>query len=657
MSRGSRWFDRFRGQSTRPAKRMARRSLQVECLETRAVPATLTVTGTGDTIAVDGFITLREAITSVNAGANVNADVSASGYGSNDTIEFNISGTPGNVHTIQPQSALPTITAPVTIDGYSQLGASANTLATGSDAFLAIELDGTNAGFVAGLTISAGDSTIEGLIINRFTNEGLLIIGDGGNVIRGNFIGTDSTGKLDRGNGVTGVGLLSSNNTIGGTAAADRNLISGNDFGGISIVSSTAAGNVIQGNLIGTDDTAVATLQNTGTGIRILGGSGTLIGGTVSGAKNVIAFNSGAGVLLTSGAGSGHAIVGNSIHSNGGLGIDLNNDGPTANDTNDADTGPNALQNVPVITAAISDTNSTTISGTLQSTPNKSLVIELFSNTSADSSGFGEGQTSLGTVSVTTNAQGSGSFTFSSATPVNVGSAITATATEFLLNNTSEFSAAFGLGTPQQKFVQALYQDVLGRSGDFNNAADAAYWANVLTNGTQSRSQVATSIERSGEARARLVTGWYQTYLNRTPGASETQFWVNALQQPNKTDEQVLSQLLASDEFFNRAQTLIGSGTSTERYVRALYQVLLGRQASNAEVSFWDGLLPTAGRSGIVLSFLTSSEYRTLLFTSYYQSLLNRAPDAAGLQFWLSSGLDALRVRVGLEASGEYPPV
>src|SRR5882724_5462407 len=122
---------------------------------TAANGATITVTGTGDTVAVDGSVTLREAITSINNGANVNVDVVAVGaYGTSDTINFNIPG--AGVHTIQPTSALPTTTHPVVINGYSQPGASANTLPVGNNAVLLIEIDGSNAGIVPGGLLSIG---------------------------------------------------------------------------------------------------------------------------------------------------------------------------------------------------------------------------------------------------------------------------------------------------------------------------------------------------------------------------------------------------------------------------------------------------------------------------------------------------------------------
>ena len=132
---------------------------------------------------------LREAITAANAIIGT------------DRIEFNIPG--AGPHTIQPSPALPTITSPAIIDGYTQPGASLNTnaLELGSNAVLKIELDGTNAGASAnGLNITAGFSTVRGLIINRFTppeywagarNQ---LTTFGSNAIEGNFIGTDVTG-------------------------------------------------------------------------------------------------------------------------------------------------------------------------------------------------------------------------------------------------------------------------------------------------------------------------------------------------------------------------------------------------------------------------------------------------------------------------------
>jgi hypothetical protein len=137
-----------------------------------AQAAILTVTGTGDAIAVDGLVTLREAITSANNNASVNLDVLGEGTYGTDTISFNIPG--AGVHTITPAAALPAIADSVTIDGYTQPGSAANTQGSGDDAVLLIELNGADAGAANGLTITSGSSTVRGLAINRFTGAGVL---------------------------------------------------------------------------------------------------------------------------------------------------------------------------------------------------------------------------------------------------------------------------------------------------------------------------------------------------------------------------------------------------------------------------------------------------------------------------------------------------
>ena len=104
---------------------------------------------------------------------------------------------------------------------------------------------------------------------------------------------------------------------------------------------------------------------------------------------------------------TGNAILGNSIFANTGLGIDLTNNGVTANDAGDGDTGANNLQNFPVLTSAemVSSTQ-VTIVGTINSTANSQFRIEFFSNTAQDGTGHGEGQTYLGFVNVTTDGSG-----------------------------------------------------------------------------------------------------------------------------------------------------------------------------------------------------------------------------------------------------------
>ena len=144
--------------------------------------------------------------------------------------------------------------------------------------------------------------------------------------------------------------------------------------------------------------------------------------------------------------GTGNSITSNSISSNGGLGIDLvpagGSPGPTPNDAGDSDSGPNQLQNFPVITRAEVGDGSTIFEGTLESTPNTTFSIQVYRSTDCDPSGFGEGATRVLTTSATTDSSGNAAFSQTFSSEVPVGAAITATATD-PQSNTSEFSQCF----------------------------------------------------------------------------------------------------------------------------------------------------------------------------------------------------------------------
>jgi len=267
----------------------------------------------------------------------------------------------------------------------------------------------------------------------------ILGVGASANMVRGNFIGTDAAGGLDRGNSQHGVWIDGAPNTlVGGTSAAARNVISGNNATGVTIQDPGAAGNLVRGNRIGTNAAGNAALGNTSDGVRIGGNaSNNSIGGTAAGATNSIAYN-GAGVVIDSG--TGNSVLSNSIHSNTTLGINLGLDGVTANDAGDADSGANNLQNFPVLSSANSSSSSTTIVGTLNSAANTTFILQFFASAACDASGFGEGESFLGSFSVTTNGSGNASFNPATVSSGGVGTRwITATATD-PNGNTSEFS-------------------------------------------------------------------------------------------------------------------------------------------------------------------------------------------------------------------------
>jgi CSLREA domain-containing protein len=378
-----------------------------------------------------GACTLRAAIQQANASASAGAD----------TIEFDIAGS--GVKVISPATLLPKVTQPVIIDGYTQTGATENTKAVGNDAKLLVRLDKGTGAAGSGLWLDTNDSVVRGLSITGFSSGNGLIVGGDSNTVEGNFLGTDPSGTLAGVGNFTGVIVQSdsSNNLVGGTLPEARNIISGNGGAGVRInTDPNEEGNSVQGNYIGTTKGGTADLGNTSAGVIVnsFADSENLIGGTTRAAANTIAFN-GAGVEVGDGfVPVGISILGNSIFSNEGLGIDLNGDGITPNDgPGDVDTGPNNLQNFPVISSANTGRRATTIRGTLESIPAERYTIQFFSNPRDTRD---EGKKFIGEI-FRSDPDGDGviSFAFKPEKKVKAGLFVTATATHD--SDTSEFSA------------------------------------------------------------------------------------------------------------------------------------------------------------------------------------------------------------------------
>ena len=462
-----------------------------------ASAATFTVDDAGDAAdqsAGDGVCatasstcTLRAAIQEANALS-----------GGPHTIAFALAG--GGVRSIAPLSDLPVIMSDgLTIDGYTQPGAAPNTNATGAlDGVLLVELDGrglvidapdvTVRGLViggvpgAGIEVTGGlGSMIEGNFIGTDASgtaahgnaDGVLIAASavtvvltlGGSTpdarnlisgngtgfrvqttssavvsvdVSGNLIGTDGTASaaIPNGTGISAAGTAGDFITLSvgnDTNPAQQNVISGNAGVGISLGPRTN-NCFVQGNFIGTDASGSAALPNGLDGVEA--GAGPEFIGTMGGTGNVIAFNGGAGVSVSGGVGV--QVVGNSIFSNGGLGIDLGEDGVTANDPGDSDGGPNGSQNFPLLPAGLFP-GGASVSATLNSTPSASFHVEVFANDACDPSGNGEGQTFVGSQDVMTDGGGDASFTVPFAQTLPEGAILTATATG-PDGSTSEFS-------------------------------------------------------------------------------------------------------------------------------------------------------------------------------------------------------------------------
>ena len=393
--------------------------VRVEALEGRQLLSTLQVTNSADS----GAGSFRQAILDNDATPGLN------------TINFAIPG--AGVHTISLSTPLPAINNPAIVNATTQPGYAGTPL---------VELNGANISQqynVSGLVLSAGSSTVEGLTIDRFTGVGISVTGDG-NTISADFIGTDPTGTHASGNKSDGISIASRNNTIGGLVAGSRDVISGNNGSGIVLNYSGGqpSNNTIEGNLIGTDVTGMLDLGNGSAGVNVQS-SNNSIGGLSATSGNTIAFNGGAGVQVgyysyQSGV-TRNRIVGNSIFGNFGLGIDLGDDGVTANVPGGANYGPNNHQNYPVLTSSYSAGGGTTVEGTLNDSPNSTYTVSFYSSPQADASGFGQGQTPIGSRTFTTDANGNVNITSTLPVTVLPGQVISATATDSA-GDTSEFA-------------------------------------------------------------------------------------------------------------------------------------------------------------------------------------------------------------------------
>jgi hypothetical protein len=277
-----------------------------------------------------------------------------------------------------------------------------------------------------------------------------------GMVIENNIIGLDPTGTVPRANGAGGLQMFDTNGAI-----VRDNVIAGNTTFGMEVrrgnanlllQNNTIKDNSTQGINFGPPTGGIGSFVgpvtlygnsitgNGGAGITTTNASDITIGGIGAGQPNTIADNGGKGVVVGASltdTSTKVSIRGNSIYNNGGLGIDLGNNGVTPNDADDSDTGPNGLLNFPVLTKV--EHGSVIVSGTYIGASNQTYTLDFYTSQTGDASGYGPGQTWIGANTVTTDASGKAAFNFTFNVSVPVGQAITATATDSN-GSTSEFS-------------------------------------------------------------------------------------------------------------------------------------------------------------------------------------------------------------------------
>jgi hypothetical protein len=352
--------------------------------------------------------------------------------------------------------------------------------------FFGISIEGGTQNNVIG-----GDTEGERNVISGNDMHGIRILDSRGNTISGNYIGIAADGTSDRGNGSDGVDISdgAQNNTVGGDAQGERNVISGNDQSGVHIWGSGATGNTIRGNYIGTDASGTADRGNSEYGVYIsVGAQNNTVGGDTPGERNVISGNVLDGIVISRSDTMGNTVCGNYIGiaadgtgdlGNGWRGIRINrgaqnntvgpgniiaHSGYDGVEVAGIDTTGNTVTQNSIFSndmgikltggangdiAAPLIVTTTVGSVNIVGTACPSCSVEVFENGDSD----GEGETYVGT----TTADAGGDFT------LTIGSLsdpyLTATATDG--RGTSEFSAVFTATVPLTPDVSPIYLPII----------------------------------------------------------------------------------------------------------------------------------------------------------------------------------------------------
>ncbi len=337
--------------------------------------APLLVTNTNDS----GPGSLRDAITQANANCAGLLN-----------IGFAIPGT--GPFTIQPLTQLPGVAcANTAIDGTTQAGFVPNSdTAGGNNSSIQIALDGSVCtGGCDGLQLQATNAVVRGLAIHSFGGSGIFV-GAGSASISGNYIGTDPGGMTALGNTTSGVEISGGFVLLGSNACnaapcanpGDRNLISANGTGVWLLASGTAT---IENNQIGGKRDGSSGNGNLGRGILF----NSVNSSSSQVAANFVRYNSGAGIAVDAGTSGKVTFTGNSSYANGGIGIDVLDDGPTANDEAASPYDTDNVQNYPVITSVAHVGADTVVSGYLKSRGSPQSI-ELYHNSAATPQTEGE---------------------------------------------------------------------------------------------------------------------------------------------------------------------------------------------------------------------------------------------------------------------------
>jgi hypothetical protein len=608
-----------------PPRRRVRPTL--EGLEDRLVPSTFFVVDSGHADGTSSFDSLQTALGAAHAGDTVQIETSASGGSATVSTAVTIQGDPAALPGELPQFNL-------------SLTASGVTLAK------------LNLGSVALANGATGETIQDSLVYGSSAGYGIAETAggqaNGGNLIRDNtFVTTAASSPADviLGNGGSGGAFddqvvdnnfTSSVATSGFTGAGAFVAASGMKAG-----TWTGGGLSVRGNLFVDTDTFLPSVA-----VRLAGDGDVLTFSTVSGNDVRLAGNAAsAAVQITDGPAGGTTAVDledNTLGTGGrGLGVTTIKADPTT--TLQVRLAGNDFRG---------DATGLRVVGTGVGTSSDLGVIDAGGGPLGSAGGNDFRVTALGSTVMVVDRGG----------PL-VG-AVVAARNNILPTGASPASA--DVSSPMTGLAALLQEEFHAYLGRSPSAAELASYTPVYNGGAGAQA-VANEVTRSTEHANYLVGQLYRELLGRTVDTSGLAYWSGQLQ-GGATEEQVIAGIVSSNEYQRRAAAGSSSDANTA-YIQALYRDLLGRTASDAEVSTWQGVLQSQGASAVAQGFTGSGEFRADQVAAYYgqpavgalrpANLLDRsdAPSSDEVAGWVNSGQDLLTMQAAFLASQEFTGV
>lgn len=543
----------------------------------------------------DSTCTLRDAIITSNQNPNPK------------TMTFKVAG------TITPAGGLPPVSTPVTIDGLSAPGATAGSAT--------VEISGLGTGATPGLTIT-GPVTIQGLKMSGYSlAPAVRVTGNAaGTVLRGNRIG-DVSGTVTRNQ--IGVSISSGGVTVGGTGPGDANVIAGSLTDNLLVTG--GSGISVIGNYIGNDPAAPSHSYSGDTGIRVnapvpgmrIGGAEPGAGNVISGLagwglrmtgasgvtmeKNVIgqaangmplgngeggilleggttglesrndlvAFNNGPGIRVE-GSSTANDLAETSIHSNSGLGIDLRADGVSFNDPLDVDSGPNGMQNFPVLVSAEAIDSGIRVTGEIDLPAAGGVAMDFYASAACDATGHGEGERFLGTLPQYFDKAGVNRFSFDLPFPDSGLRQITATATG--ADGTSEFSSCLTATGFDPAVIVEIPKRVKAIAANGKTFIGEPEKGQVMVTFPGGRSEVLSGETEIPVGTTINATSGQIELTSADPGDTEFQtasFWAGSFRVTQKSGQKLVNLDLAEGR--SRQQVCRGNSRSSRKVLRKLW--------------------------------------------------------------------------------------